>query len=309
MSDDASAVSPAGPLWGRCEELRPAELTHIMQRYPLAFVPSGTLEWHAPHLPIGLDGLLAEEVCLRAARQAGGIVVPPTYWAIGGVPHPFTTRIDPEVVERLFVSILEQLAHVGFRAVFILAGHYGIDHYAALKRAAVRVMQRGSMTICAMPEFELVTDQGFQGGDHAGAWETSLLWAIRPDLVVMDRLPATGAIEGVIGEDPRHGAGAERGQALLAILVERMAQVATRLIADTSASARSAHLDALVAQVEILEQVRQDRATKPRPRVRGLMSAAYLRYLDHFWRGEYSQARLAAEDARLALDQSLSAGP
>jgi len=78
------------------------------------------------------------ELCLRAARRGGGVVVPATYWAIGGVPYPCTVRIDPAIVEDLFVSILEQLGHVGFRAVVIMAGHYGIDHYTALKRAAAR---------------------------------------------------------------------------------------------------------------------------------------------------------------------------
>lgn len=299
-------VDAQPPPYGRLEELRPAELAAILRRFPLAFVPSGTLEWHSLHLPVGLDGIVAEQLCLRAAGVCGGVVVPATYWAIGGVPHPFTARIKPGLVEALFVGVLEQLGHMGFRHAFVLAGHYGIDHYTALKRAAVHAMERSGMTVCAMPPFELVTDHGYRGGDHAGAWETSLLWALRPELVDMGRLPAEGPLAGIIGEDPREGASAARGHALATTVVERMARLAAHLVADAvdpldEARSRSGLLDALSAQVDILEQIRQDRAMRPRVQVRELMSEPYLRYLDHLWRGEYAEARRAAAEARLAL--------
>ena len=93
------------------EELKPAEMEALVSATPLAYLPSGTLEWHSAHLPFGLDALKAYELCKRAAAQSGGVVVPPTYWAIGGMPHPWTMRLEMDLVERLFTAIYEQLGH------------------------------------------------------------------------------------------------------------------------------------------------------------------------------------------------------
>jgi creatinine amidohydrolase len=294
---------PSGLPWGRFAELHPVEMGAILDLAPVAWVPSGTLEWHCHHLPLGLDGLLAETLCERAAARAGGVVVPSTYWAIGGVPFPYTMRIEPRVVEALFVSILEQLCQVGFRCAIVLACHYGIDHYTAMKRAALRVMERSGLMVWALPEFELTVDQGFQGGDHAGAWETSLLRAVRPDLVAMDRLPVSEPLPGVSGEDPRTGASTARGQALVDTLVERLAALAAHTHHGGSAFERGAHLNVLRLQVRILDVIRRDRAMRPPSQVRLLMSEPYMRSLDCMWRGNYARAREAAEEAFTLLTQ------
>lgn len=288
------------PLYGRYEALHLRKLAAILEQRPLAFVPSGTLEWHSHHLPLGLDGLLAEEVCLRAARKSGGVVVPTTYWAIGGVPYAFTMRIEPDVVEALFVSILEQLGQVGFRAVIVFAGHYGLDHHSALKRAALKVMERAGLIVHALPEFELLTDLGFRSGDHAGALETSLLWALRPEMIHMERLPSAGALEGIQGEDPRQGSSEARGQALVEPLVERLAQLAGRLLR-ASHEERSAHQATLAAQIAYLNDIQRERATKPLALAHPLLSETYLRALDALWRGQYPTAIETLETARLEV--------
>lgn len=298
----------AAPLYGRFELLHPRELAEILDQRPLAFVPSGTLEWHSLHLPVGLDGLLAEELCWRAAQAVGGVVVPTTYWAVGGVPHPFTLRIESDVVEVLFVSILEQLSQAGFKVVIILAGHYGLDHHGALKRAALRVMERNNLIVYALPEFELTTDLGFRGGDHAGVWETSILWALRPDLIAMDRLPPQGTLAGVQGEDPRKGASEERGRRLVGSMVERLAHICQRLLRATYEE-RSLHREVMAAQIAYLDDIRRERASKPLVRAHPLVSEAYQRALDALWRGNYSTAIEALEAARLDVLDSQGTRP
>lgn len=64
----------------------------------------------------------AYELCLRVAEKAGGVVVPATYWAIGGMPHPRTTRFDASPMGRLFYAIFKQMAHVGFKVVIAITG-------------------------------------------------------------------------------------------------------------------------------------------------------------------------------------------
>ncbi len=96
----------------RYEELLPHEMEEIMKDKPIAYLPFGTLEWHGLHLALGNDAVKACELCLLMAEKAGGVVVPATYWAIGGMPHPWTTRLDAQLIERLFYAIFEQMAHV-----------------------------------------------------------------------------------------------------------------------------------------------------------------------------------------------------
>lgn len=99
----------------RYEELLPYEIEEIMKEKPIAYLPFGTLEWHSLHVALGNDAVKAYELCLRVAEKAGGVVVPATHWAIGGMPHPWTTRFDAPLVEKLFYAIFEQMAQRALR--------------------------------------------------------------------------------------------------------------------------------------------------------------------------------------------------
>ena len=70
-ADDAQASER------RYERLRPAELRALAEAAPLAYVPLGPLEFHGEHLPTGVDLFEAHGLCLRAASQSGGVVLPP----------------------------------------------------------------------------------------------------------------------------------------------------------------------------------------------------------------------------------------
>jgi creatinine amidohydrolase len=304
VSTTNGATVITAPLFGRYAELLPHAMDAILAQYPIAYIPSGTLEWHSYHLPLGLDGMVAEAICERVAQRAGGVVLPATYWAIGGVPFPYTLRIEPSLVEALFVGVLEQIAQAGFACAVIVAGHYGLDHYTALKRAALHVMRRSGLAVHALADFELAADLGWQAGDHGGAIETSLLWTIRPDLVDLARAPAAGPLDGVLGEDPRAGAAVSRGEALLAVLVDRLATLASRMLREHGPTPRSALAAALAAQLTVLETIQRDRSALPRQLVHDLFTAPYVRCLSCLCQGDYVGARQGAEEAHLLLARS-----
>jgi len=64
----------------RYELLKPSQLDQIVRETPIAYLPLGSLEWHGDHLPIGNDAIKAYEICLRAARVTGGVVLPPLWY-------------------------------------------------------------------------------------------------------------------------------------------------------------------------------------------------------------------------------------
>ncbi len=212
----------------RINELHPNELEGRLAEQPVLVLPVGTLEWHSHHLPLGLDSILAEEICTRIADRLAAVLAPTGYWAVGGVPYPYTLDLPQEPVERLYEIALAQFANMGFRVILAFTGHFGLAQTLALKRAACTAMQVCPAAILPLTEYDLTTDLGYDG-DHAAVGETSLLLAVRPDLVRLEAVAADAPLEGIIGEDPRRRASAAHGAQLLEAIVERAAQMAARL--------------------------------------------------------------------------------
>jgi len=223
------------PHWGRYEELRPSEIDEIISETGVAYLPWGALEWHGPHCAIGLDALKIHHLALRCAEVTGGVVLPVVYAGYQTMkPHAgfkHTVEVPAEVIHGLANAYLDQLADEGFRLVVLMMGHYGGEHVKNIRFAVEnwpRYRDRGTgMKIWAFPEYEVVIDDGYRG-DHAGAYETSLLMYFRPDLVDLSALPAEGPIvpqeHGIGGEDPRTKASSAYGEELCAAIVRRVAE-------------------------------------------------------------------------------------
>ena len=198
---------------------------------PVAFVPWGALEWHGPHGPVGLDGLKAHGICLRAAALTGGIVLPPIWLGTGTLaavmPAPHCVEISHDVVTEVAGQIISQLADGGWRLVVVVAGHYGDDQMAALRAAAAHINgQRGDVEVLVVADWE--TSGGVSPRDHAAAGETGILLALHPELMAVDRLPAHGELttveHGVWGADPR-GSTEQDGAAMLEATVRGLAEL------------------------------------------------------------------------------------
>src|SRR5690242_4179364 len=58
------------------ELMTPEDVVEARTAAPVAFVPIGPLEWHGPHLPLGVDPLHAYAVAIGTARAVGGVVLP-----------------------------------------------------------------------------------------------------------------------------------------------------------------------------------------------------------------------------------------
>jgi creatinine amidohydrolase len=147
---------------------------------PVAYVPWGALEWHSVHLPLGLDGLLAESIAERAVAQTGGVVLPAMYLPITALPHRFSISFKASTVRAVLDDLLAELARVGFRVVVLLSGHYAQGHELVLMDAAEAAMEQHRLQVLATPPMALVSGDYL---DHAGRWETAQLLATHPKLV------------------------------------------------------------------------------------------------------------------------------
>jgi len=281
----------------RYEEMLPYEMKRVIARRPIAYLPCGTLEWHGVHLALGNDAVKAYELSLRCAQRSGGVVTPANYWAMGGLHEPWTLHSEPESLQsNLVVPILEnvyrELEKVGFRVIITITGHYGMGQMRAVKKAALSQMYNGSAIVYAFPEYEVTADLGYLG-DHAAKWETSILWALRPDLVEMDKLPKdlNKPLRGVGGQDPRTGASRKLGREIVKAMVERIGDLAKGFL-DYDAARRRAFLKTCERQYELLSYLMRVGRFFPElaPKARGPRQQYMEEVLPAFFAGDYTRA-------------------
>lgn len=271
----------------RLETLFPEELERQLATSPVLVLPFGTIEWHSHHLPLGLDGLVAQRMGEKMAEAMNAVLAPVCYWAVGGVPFPFTLNLPLAEIEALLGTVLKQHAAMGFKVLVVFTGHFGLDQTLATKRAALRAMQQSPATVLPLTTYDLVAD--FYAGDHAGIGETSLMMAMRPDLVRLADWPADKALPGVIGDDPRKGANAELGQRIFHESAARAAALAAGF--RSGELNRDEWIATLQTVVEILEITRAQRQVLPREQVPPLATPDYLQGWASIARGRLSKAR------------------
>ncbi len=192
-------------------ELLPDEMAERLSAFPVAIMPWGALEWHGPHLPFGLDGIVAEGFSRSLASRTGAVLLPTTYLPITALPHPQSLSINSEQVAGVWRDAFSNLHRAGFKLICLVSGHYAQGHEIALMDAAEVAIRAGAPVVLAGSPLALLEDPALL--DHAGKWEASQLQFLRPDLVRLERLPE-GALpssreSGVLGDDPRHASAAQ----------------------------------------------------------------------------------------------------
>ena len=217
----------------RIEHLRPREIEAAMERCPVLFMPLGTIEWHGRHNVVGLDAIKAYELCIRAAREAGGLVAPPLYGGMGGLDEPHTFIIEPEdsLTSNIVRPWLEQLCREairqGFKAAIMLTGHYGASQQMVVRGVAARMTRELKRPILGTPEYWLALDENYFG-DHAAFFETSLMMHLYPDSVDLRQL-GEPPHQGVGGRDPKKYANPRDGKRLADAIIRRLAGLARQM--------------------------------------------------------------------------------
>lgn len=203
-----STLTPAA-----VERLSPQEIEGRLAESAVAYIPLGSLEFHGPHLPIGLDALTAHGVCSGAAEITGGIVLPTFYQAVGGehTNYPWTfMSTSPEAIATLIVEALERLSELGVERTVILSGHFADQQRDLVTRIVDRWSEHGTQRMSVLGRTLAQAPTPPVAPDHAGRFESLLLHAIDPDLVRPWALPDPAAFPIPAGEDP-FGADRHRG--------------------------------------------------------------------------------------------------
>jgi creatinine amidohydrolase len=230
-------------------EMTWTEVDEALKDRPVALVPVGATEAHGPHLPVSTDTVIALELAKRTAaklKEHGipSLIFPPVSFTVAdfGLDFAGTITVSPDTS----VSLLKDLcvaAAKRYRTVAFANIHMEPRHLECLKRAIEEAKKAGaSACYCDLTKkrwAELLGD-AFQQGDHAGAFETSLMMAAAPNLVRERERISLAPMEGLVpalkkgaktfteagGEDAYFGdptaASAEEGENLFDALVEAL---------------------------------------------------------------------------------------
>jgi mycofactocin system creatininase family protein len=192
-------------------------------------VPVGSLEQHGPHLPLDTDTQVAVALTRGVSRLRDDIVVAPAvpYGASGEHDDfPGTVSVGRDALA-LYLLELVRSAAATYQRILFVNGHGGNGE--PLGRITEQSHHEGRDARCWSPRVK--------GGDlHAGRVETSLLLALNPQTVRLDRVASGNtsspeelyprlrsegvravSANGVLG-DPR-GASATEGRSLYATLL------------------------------------------------------------------------------------------
>ncbi len=170
-----------------------------------AVLAVGSTEQHGPHLPLDTDCVLPVAVALEAARQVPLVVAPPIRFGAmsralsgGGETFPGTLSLRGTTLIATIHEVLLALAKSGFRQICVQNWHY--ENAGYLWEAADLTVSRADglrILVLESPLPELSEQElrelfpnGFPGWDveHASIMETSMMLALRPDLVRRDRI-------------------------------------------------------------------------------------------------------------------------
>lgn len=175
------------------------ELSETISRHPLAIVPTGSVEFHGPHNPLGTDSIIISGISERVAARTGAVLFPTvhfTHCPAHTAHFKGTLSIRPEVMTLYFEDILRSVVGLGFQKIFVLNGHDGNigPGRGAVSKVAAENPEAAFMFANwweALPREEMVKlklfDQSNGGHGHGGPVESSAVAAFRPDLVHVDR--------------------------------------------------------------------------------------------------------------------------
>jgi len=163
----------------------------------IAVLPIAAIEQHGPHLPVGVDALLAEGMVGRVVDRlpddlpASFLPVQQVCKSNEHIAFPGTLTLSWDVAIKAWLQIGESVARAGLRKLVIVTSHGG--NVPPMEIVARELRQTHGMAVATTSwgRMNPVEVHSYPEGPvvdiHGGLSETSMMLATRPDLVHMDR--------------------------------------------------------------------------------------------------------------------------
>jgi len=224
------------------EELSWPEVQEYLLSDDRLILVIGSTEQHGRHMTFASDVWQPWEMAQRLSARTGVLLAPAVNYGMSMHHLGFAGSLSlrPDTVSSIIIDLLDSAYQHGFRHVLLLNGHGG--NTAAIQTALAEVLHElpGLEVRLSQwwrePEVVEVLEEAFPGHPpaHADAGETSVVMAVRPDVVHLERAqhsPGAPGVSfltrhaflehyphGVIGLDPRR-ASADVGERVIAAAV------------------------------------------------------------------------------------------
>lgn len=220
------------------------EVAEAVERFPVAVLPLGATEQHGHHLPLGVDIYLAEGIARRLCERTGALLLPSLPFGYSWVWRdiPGTVSLQQHHVEAVIKDVAHSVTRYGIRLLILVNGHDANN--ASMKYATRELLDETNLQVAYFfyPNLdqtiaEHCTSPTWHGMIHACEFETSLMLALKPEMVQMEKAVReypdqpdlygkTGISLGDLSKSGVYGdptlATAEKGEKMLQIFVDQM---------------------------------------------------------------------------------------
>jgi len=210
----------------RYELMLPHQLREAIDKNWPVILPLGVLEYHGEHLGLGMDTLAVVRILDRLEKEKPLVILPPFYYgaasyAVEAPERKGSVHVDSESIAPFAKSLFRGLLRVGFRNIHGFIHHQSENFTAGMptdlafkfagRQAIFELLEKergegwwgnksmadyyahhaaGSdpfnwIKIHPLMTKEIIAQYPF---DHAGIGETSLMMALCPEAVDMERL-------------------------------------------------------------------------------------------------------------------------
>jgi len=175
-------------------EMTAPQIRQVARDSVVVIAPIAACEQHSRHLPVFTDTILCTAVGEGVeAKLPDEVLLLPTLW-LGASHHHLrlggTLSADVDTHATILCELLEPLLADGFERIMVLNGHGGnVDTlHVALRKLQPRYPHRhltgASYWELADKELAALADGPRKSMGHACEFETSMVLALRPDLVL-----------------------------------------------------------------------------------------------------------------------------
>ncbi len=161
----------------------------------IAVLPLGATEQHGPHLPPETDSIIAEAIASRAAARLKDrlaldvLPVEAVGYSVEHSDFPTTQSLEYHQAVERWIDIGATWKARGISKFVLLNAHGGNSPLMTIVATELRVRHSMLAVATSWTRFGyppgLVSDQEKAIGIHGGFIETSIMLALRPDLVLM----------------------------------------------------------------------------------------------------------------------------
>ena len=155
-----------------------------LKRIRRAIIPLGSLEQHGAHLPLSTDSIIAEYFARMVAEKIGAFVMPVISYGVSFEHKPmFNVSLRNSTLSTMICDACTSLAEMQIRQIIVVNGHHG--NTGALQYISQELHNKiaRNVNVHAIHYWQMMRREF----DHAGEVETSLVLAIAPELVHMNR--------------------------------------------------------------------------------------------------------------------------